>query len=152
MVVATASLALPARALAQTWRNARTGEQIVVSRGTVTIGGRRYALRDCSTGTLRCVESDGPFNLVVSRRCDDIPPVPVGDHVTRIWSMLHHTPILRDSRSSQILYEYSHEQGVTGIYYSGQDLGLDERTEAGLSRLDSHRFLLRGRARFLACR
>lgn len=155
LILASAA-APPGEASAATrhvWRNATTGEQIVVSGNMVTIGGRRYILRDCSTDVVRCVESDGPFNLVVSRRCgSDAAPVRVDDHVTRIWSMLHHTPILRDSRSPEILFEYSYEQGVTGIYYSGRDLNLYDGSGSGQPGLYAHRFLLRGGGRFLACR
>src|SRR6185436_964667 len=65
------------------WRNTATGQEIVVSPGQVTIAGQAYALRDCSTRRQRCVESDGPINLVINRSCQDRSPRQLGTHDVR---------------------------------------------------------------------
>jgi hypothetical protein len=112
--------------VAYRWINSRTGETILITDAFVTVSNQEYPARDCSTADKWCLETDGPINMVVNRRCDDESPLAVGDHRAAIWSVMHRTPTIRDRRSDQLLYEYSYERGVTAIFYSPEGLGLTE--------------------------
>jgi hypothetical protein len=149
-----ASCATPANGLVATpaggrhvWTNAQTRGAIIIDGGTAVVDGHSYPLRSCSTADRLCVESDGPINLTVNQSCDNLP-----NGETRIWSMVHHSPILRDNRSPQVLYEYSYEEGVTAIYYAPEGLGITEHAGPNLLDLDRYKYEVSGGRRFMACR
>jgi hypothetical protein len=134
------------------WTNERTGETIVVANGTAEVGGRAYPLRDCSTPDMLCVESDGPIDLAVNRRCDETVALRVAGQEMAIWSINHLSPVFGRRHSPQLLYEYSHRYGITAIYYVPP--GLATALEAGPdhSIRHRHRFTRSGGPPFLPCR
>lgn len=146
------TVATSANGVRHVWTNEQTGETIIIAEGTAHVGGNSYPIRDCSTSDKLCVESDGPINLVINRRCDDTSPLRVADHELVIWAITHFSPLLGRRHSPQIVYEYSDRNGITAIYYS--PVGFGTTVEMGLDfpSLHRHRFARSSGRPFMACR
>ncbi|WEN14904.1 hypothetical protein PY254_16985 [Rhodanobacter sp. AS-Z3] len=98
------------------------GDEIVITANDVTISGRHYPAKNCSTASMSCVKFGSSFAIIAPLACDQ--SYPYDWHTKEVHSVFMaptpHNPyrvLMSTTYGGLVAFIYEGRRGVTQLYY-----------------------------------